>query len=419
MRHRFRLLALFATASLLGAARAYRAARSLRQLADQPADLPPHLDAWPKLSLVIPARNEASTEGSALRSRLADDYPDLHVVFVDDRSQDETGAIARRIAAKDDRVTVVRVNDLPTGWLGKVNALHEGMAEAVGEWVLFTDADIHFAPGTLHRAVAYAEAHDLGMLAVMPELEAATFATEAALSVFIRVVAATTPPYLVEDPSSSVGVGYGAFNLVRRSAFETTPGFAWLRMEAAEDIGLGVMMKACGFRCANVGGRGSVRVLFYRDVAGLWRGMEKNSLAVTAPLWLAESALVLAFLGTELAPLAALVLGLATRRRALAAIGASGTLALTAATIECRRADDGHIVEALAWPLGSVLFTLGVLRAFWLSYRRGGVVWRDTFYPNDIMLAGARVFAPAPRQELARRMRARSEQRPSSAASDA
>jgi glycosyltransferase involved in cell wall biosynthesis len=109
------------------------------------------------------ARDEAATLETTVRGLLAQDYPGLEVVVVDDRSSDGTGAIADRLAAADPRVTAVHVRELAAGWLGKVHALARGLEQARGALVLFTDADITFAPGALARAVGWMEARGLGL----------------------------------------------------------------------------------------------------------------------------------------------------------------------------------------------------------------------------------------------------------------
>src|SRR6185503_6720653 len=110
-------------------------------LARQRSPDPPR---WPKLSIIIPACNEAASIEAAVTSRLAQDYPDFEVCVIDDRSTDGTGAIVDRLAEGDPRVRAVHITELPEGWLGKVHALHRGVSIATGEWLLLSDADVHF-----------------------------------------------------------------------------------------------------------------------------------------------------------------------------------------------------------------------------------------------------------------------------------
>ena len=94
----------------------------------------------------------------ATRSLLAQDYPELALIAVDDRSTDGTGAILDAIAAEDTRLKVLHIEELPAGWLGKTHALHAAAATSSADWLLFTDADVLFVPDTLRRAIALAEA---------------------------------------------------------------------------------------------------------------------------------------------------------------------------------------------------------------------------------------------------------------------
>src|SRR5438876_9454886 len=126
----------------------------------------------PRLSVVVPARDEASGIGRAVESLLAQDYPDLEIIVVDDRSSDATGAVLAKLAARDSRIRAIRVDQLPAGWLGKNHALWRGAESASGEWLLFTAADIVFAQGAVRRAVAYAVAEQLDHLTLAARLPA-------------------------------------------------------------------------------------------------------------------------------------------------------------------------------------------------------------------------------------------------------
>jgi hypothetical protein len=379
--------ALGVTSSLLllyGAVMLVRRCPQLGQL-DSPAP-----SSWPELSVVIPARDEAKTIEPALASLLAQDYPRLEVVLVDDRSTDGTSEIAGRLAASDPRITAVHVRELPAGWLGKVHALQRGYESARGDFVLFTDADIHFAPGALRRAVAWAEAERLDHLAVLAEVHSSSFWVTMCLAATLRGLLTLLRPWQATDPRSAKAVGTGAFNLVRRAAFERTPGFEWLRLEVADDIGLGLMMKRSGGRSGLVLGRGQVHHDAYPTLADAMRGLEKNGFAQGARFspWRGSALVVLAVVGA-LAPFAAfLPVGVPW----LPLVGAGALVLFATAASVLTHAFGVSLAAVLpSLPLGDLLMAYVFARATVLGVRRGGLVWRGTTYPTELLRAGQRV----------------------------
>lgn len=341
---------------------------------------------WSTVSVIVPARDEALTIGEALKSRLDDDYPALQIVAVDDRSTDGTDAIIAEIAEQDPRVTPLRIDTLPEGWLGKVHALDRGITQATGEWLLLSDADVHIARGGLRKAIAYCEAEGLDFLALVPEFRSRSFAVDVLWSVFMRVLATFVDPARVRDPRSRTAMGSGAFMLARRSTYDRTPGFAHLRLDTTDDLSFGVMMKRAGARCDFANGRGIARVSIYDSVGGFFRGVEKNAGSlVRAPL-----VAVLALLGAagfvELSPFIALT----TQSVFVQVIGFAALVVATLATVTALRVGTGMVAPALLWPLGWLLVAAGIARSAWLLARRGGVVWRDTFYSREKLAQGQR-----------------------------
>lgn len=353
---------------------------ALREL--HPAE-PPRL---PRLSLIVPASNEADTLEAALASKLAQDYPHLEFVLVNDRSTDGTGEVMERMAGGDPRIRVLHVRELPQGWLGKVNALHQGVRAASGEWLLFSDADVHFAPGTLRKAVAYALRRGLDHLAVIPHLHSRSFWLDVAVALFSRVPVVSMPYWAVENPKSKTSAGMGAFNLVRREALEKTPGLEWLRMEVGDDVGLGLMLKRTGARQSLVHGRGTVGVLWYENFAQMLRGTEKVWLASVgnySPPGIGAFALV--FLLLEMSPFLALAVN---PWLAVALLILSFYTAVVAS-----RFNEQALAPALAWPIGSLILVYSALRAAWVAQRQGGLVWRGTFYRLSELRKGKRFRA--------------------------
>jgi hypothetical protein len=351
---------------------------------------PPDPPIWPSVSVISAARNEAAEIADSLTSRLADGYPNLEVIVVDDRSEDATPGIIAEFARRDPRVRPVRVDELPEGWLGKVHALQRGVDIATGEWLLFSDADVRVEPGMLGRAVAHCEASGCDLVALVPEFRSRNGIFYVLWAIFMRVVAMAISPAAVRSPTSKVAMGSGGFTLVRRRTFDSTPGFEHLRLETADDVSLGAMVKGAGGRCDFMNGRGAASVSIYDSLGAFYRGVEKNGSSLAGmPFWLV--AVVFTLLGcVEYSPLAAMALGFSAGVSWLAWLGASTTVLATVATVAPLRRNTGLVWPGLLWPVGWALMASGVLRSAWLFHRRGGALWRETFYPKAEILEAQR-----------------------------
>ncbi|MBN1910248.1 MAG: glycosyltransferase, partial [Pirellulales bacterium] len=262
---------------VLQAVGAWLVARRIPQLIEVEVAPPA---TWPRVSIVVAAANEAESIEGAAQTLLAQDYPDFEVILVDDRSQDATGQIVDRLAADDARVRPVHITELPEDWLGKVHALDCGFKLAQGDWVLFTDADVHLRPDTLRRAVAYGEANQLDHLALAPDFWSSHWLLDIMITTFLRGFLVAIRAWAVADPKSKAFAGVGAFNLVRRGALEKTPGFEWLRLEVADDMGLGMMLKQSGARTALLAATGVVGLYWYSTLGEMARGTEKGFASV-------------------------------------------------------------------------------------------------------------------------------------------
>ena len=339
---------------------------------------------WPRLSIVVPARDEAAGIEAALRSKLATSYPDVEVVVVDDRSTDGTGAIAQRFADVDRRVVVARVDELPSGWLGKVHAMSVGVARASGDFVLLSDADVHIAPGVFERVIAFAENERVDFVSMLPRLDKNGLFIDACTATMTRVLALAGQTWAANDDRSAIGVGVGAFNLVRRSALDASPGLQHLRMEMADDVALGAMMKASGARCRFFAARDDVTVLYAESVGELARGLEKGG-GMFGFSALRALLLVSAWLAIDLGvPLAAIGSG----GHALVAIGVT-QLALATIFVLARHFH-APLRGVWLWPIGAVLGGLFGIRSGYLAWRRQAIVWRGTAYGKADIEGGRR-----------------------------
>jgi len=342
----------------------------------------------PRLSVVVPARDEGSTIGRAVGSLLAQDYPDLEIVVVDDRSSDGTGDVLRELAAKNPRLLVLRVDDLPAGWLGKNHALWRGAERANGEWLLFTDADVVFAQGALRQAVAYAVAEGLDHLTLAPHLVARGLALRAFVAFFGYAFIALWGAYLANDPKSNRGVGIGAFNLVRRSAYELIGTMRAISLRPDDDIRLGRRLRGFGFRQRVLNGNELLSVEWYPSLAAAISGLEK-SMYSSLEYRAADAVGVLLYLGATMVwPFVGVFLLGGIDRVLLAVVVAC----LMAALLETyrqsmsRRLTPAALVVAVLLPFSAACFGWAIVRSVYLAETRG-VRWRGTTYPLSLLRA--------------------------------
>jgi cellulose synthase/poly-beta-1,6-N-acetylglucosamine synthase-like glycosyltransferase len=349
------------------------AARSIRRLSDLPAEG----TEWPLVSVIIPALNEERNIEQALTSVMGLDYPALEVVFVNDRSTDRTGEVVARLAARDPRIHLVNIASLPAGWLGKNHALHVGAAEAGGELLLFTDADIVFEPSSLRRAVAYMEKEKLDHLTAGAEVTGPTFPLRLFISTFAFFFLMYARPWKAKDSNPRNHVGIGAFNLVRASLYRKAGGHEPIRMRPDDDMKLGKLVKLNGGREEFVGASGLISVEWYGSIGEAVRGLEKNAFSgvnYSVVLLILASIVQLTF---DVWPWIALFVTHGWVRW----VNASIILATLTMVAALARENGGRIWYALAFPCMAVFFLYVLWRSALIAIIRGGIDWRGTRYP--------------------------------------
>jgi cellulose synthase/poly-beta-1,6-N-acetylglucosamine synthase-like glycosyltransferase len=335
------------------------------------------------LSVVIPARDEAAAIGRAISSLLSQDYPGLEVIAVDDRSSDSTAEVLRDIARHDARLMVISVTELPAGWLGKNHALSIGAGRATGAWLLFTDADVVFAPRALVRAVAYAERERLDHLTLAPLLVARGILLRGFVAFFAYAFVALWGAYLANDPRSRRGVGIGAFNLMRRDAYLAIGGMKPLSLRPDDDIRLGRRLRAFGFRQRVLNGRDAVSVEWYASLGAALSGLEK-SLYASAEYRIRDAAISIVFLvATMVWPFVGFVIGV---DRVL--LGPAAALLLIGLAETHRQAigplSTSALVTVALLPFSALCFAYALARSAVLAERRG-VNWRGRVYPLTLL----------------------------------
>ena len=353
--------------------------RSLKRQSDRLPDPA----SWPRVSVVVPARDEGHKIEEGLKSLLASDYPNFEVIAIDDRSRDDTGAIMDRLAAGSPFLKVIHITELPDGWLGKNHALQVGTTHATGDWLLFTDGDVVHDPQTLRRAMRFVVTNGVDHLPLFPDIEAEGVLEAAFVACFGIIFAAGTQPYLIPTRLPRAYCGVGAYNLVRRSALERAGGFEPIKLDILDDVKLGKMLKRTGSKCTVLRAADGLSIRWQSGAWACVTGLEKNGFAsanysVVQLLWICGMTSIV-FCGPAIG---AVLAGDARNGFVAAAVLSHFLYGLNAWLF-------GHSfwLLPLLMPSG-MAFVFAFLRSGWITLRQGGVQWRDTFYPLEILRRG-------------------------------
>jgi cellulose synthase/poly-beta-1,6-N-acetylglucosamine synthase-like glycosyltransferase len=334
----------------------------------------------PRVTVIVPARDEAENVRACLKSLIGQDYGNLRIMAVDDRSNDETGAILRALAeAHRERMEMMSVVELPPGWLGKTHAMATAARRAIEQdrpqYLLFTDADIIFRADAIRRAVAQAVAEDADHFVLLPTTIVKA-AGEGMLLAYLQVMSlwAVRPWRVADARARRDAIGVGAFNMIRTSAYERLGGFEAAPMEILEDLDLGRRVKRAGLRQRVATGPGMVSVHWAAGALGIVTGMTKNLFAMfrfrperilAGALWTGIFCLgPVVMLGFALTQVAGVV--------ALAAV--AGFYVLSGRT---SRISWGY---ALGFPIAVIAVMYSMFRSMAVTVVHGGVSWRGTFY---------------------------------------
>jgi chlorobactene glucosyltransferase len=346
---------------------------------------PPH--AAPRVSVILPARNEARHIADCVRTIRASTWPDLELIVVDDHSTDGTGTLAREAAAGDPRVHVIEAPDLPPGWFGKQWACAAGAAHATGALLLFTDADTRHAPDLLARAVAARAARGARLLSVAGAQTMHTIWERAIQPVvFVAILSRYGSTRQIETARTRRGViANGQCFLIDRPMYDAIGGHAAVHDTVAEDLMIGQEVHAAGGRVSIALGQAQLSTRMYASLGEIIRGWSKNLFAggrLAMPggrvgQWIFPL-LLLAYPLLLLAPFVALPAALAgTGTPGLLLWAAGATIALLALWILLLGAERRPRAEAALLPLGALLLLAIVLRAL---ARGSRVEWKGREY---------------------------------------
>lgn len=353
-----------------------------RRFVPRPAVEPPLTDG-PLVSVVMPARNEAADIGAAVQSHLDQTYPRIEVIVVDDGSDDATADVARAAGGGDTRLRVIDGLPLPDGWVGKSWACHQGAAEAFGDWLLFSDADVVHEPETLARCLALALRLDRGGLTLAPRIEMGTVAERVVLPAAAYIISAVMAPGpLARWQRSPVTMAAGAYLLIRKDVYDGLGGHAGIGHHMVDDLALAREVKRRGGLLVPADGTDLIHLRMYRGTRAMWAGWRKNA-AFASPRGITRGLAPSGLLGAlALAPTVATVRGAATRDRRLSALGATALAAQLWAQRQAGGIAPTPRRYAVTMPLGTLFMATVAARGAVDRLTGRGPVWRGRRYPH-------------------------------------
>jgi glycosyltransferase involved in cell wall biosynthesis len=341
----------------------------------------------PRVSIIVPARNEEAHIAETLTRLLALEYSNYEVIAVNDRSTDATGARIDEVAARfqaSGKLKVIHVAELPPGWMGKTHAMFTASSKASGDWLLFTDADVLFKPDTLRRAIAYAEAEKADHLVLLPRMIMKLPGEKMMMAFFQTLFVFGHRLWKVSDPKARDHIGVGAFNLVRRSTYDAVGSYKALRMEVLDDMKLGKVIKNAGFAPRVVFGEDLVSLRWAEGAFGIVNNLTKNFFALLSFQWWRTIGSVIGVGFLNLGPFLGLWLAHGWAR-SLYGVALASILAIYFG-MSTRSAVRPYYF--FLHPIATALFMYILMNSMFHTLWNDGIVWRGTRYPLEELRKG-------------------------------
>lgn len=331
----------------------------------------------PAIAIIIAVRNEEADLETALMSVCQLDYSNYRLVLINDRSTDNTPKILEDFAERFSFISVIHINELPARWLGKSHALYLGYQKSPEEWLLFTDADVVFAPDTLTKAINYSIQRQLDHLTILPHIHSRSGIFNGVLATFKIMFDLQYRPWLVSDPHSAASIGMGAFNLVKRTAYERAGTHQRFSLHPNDDLQLGECIKSSGGRQDVLYGDDQIKYEWYNSLKAFVDGLMKNafsSVKYSFPKAVVNSLAALLFFSI---PVPVLLLSGVAQQQCLAAI----ILLSQTALYMLKPAMHAKWWHVFIIPFAAAVISYTMIKSAILTLARGGIYWRESFYP--------------------------------------
>lgn len=353
----------------------------------------PYLDKFteksqqkPKVSIILPARNEEEFIGKCLDSLLDQDYEDYEIIVIDDRSEDKTGQIISNFAEKNSKIIHVTAKPKPGEWMGKNWACFEGFKKSTGELLLFTDADTNHSRKTISLSVSHLLSENLDALTAMPRMLCLDFWTRITLPMLSTFLHTRFSALRVNDPSKKTGYFFGSFFIIKRKTYESVGTHEGVRGELVEDGALGKKVKESGFKMKMVRAEHLFEAVWARDLPTLWHALKR----LIIPLYLQNKKIAVgiffAVLFLLLMPIPILVYAApfaisSMSFSVLFSISAFTVgLLYTAAILESKKGLGLSIIHALFGPVGSFMIVIGFASGILQVRSNRALMWRGRAY---------------------------------------
>ncbi len=336
----------------------------------------------PLISVCVPARNEERGIQACLQSLLDQDYPNFEVIAIDDHSSDRTGEIMSDLEKENPRLKVLQGQDLPEGWLGKPFALNQAFKISRGEYLLFTDADPVFECHALNTAVSTMLERELDVLTLMPQAKFGSFWERAVQPVIFGFIASLTRFKNVNDPDHKSAMGFGAFLMFRRNAYEKIGGHEAGKADVLEDVLIAKRAKTAGLKLLVADAKQLFSIRMYYGLKEIWTGWQKNMFlamrrSILRAVW--HVSMVLCFL---LTPYIIFALNIFLQTGWMwTGMALAGVVMVTAATYKTCDELGLHRNTAALFPLGAIVMAAIMLNSMLHTLVRKKTEWRGRIYP--------------------------------------
>ena len=342
--------------------------------------------ATPKVSVILPARNEEGFIGRCLESLRTQDYNDFEIIAIDDSSEDKTGEIIEELAKKDSKIIHVTANEKPQNWMGKNWACMEGFKKATGDIMLFTDADTKFEKNVMSLAVSHLQSDDLDALTVIPRLRCIDKITKITLPMLSTFLHSRYSALNVNNPKKKVGYFFGSFFVIKRRVYEEIGTHEKVKQEIIEDGALGKITKESGYALKMVRGEHLIEALYSRSSKEMWNGLKR----LMVPLYHQNSAsavgvffavLFILFMPIPLLAYSVIAFEPSLSFSTLLISAIISTITIFSASImETRMGLNLSIVNSIFAPIGSIIVVLGFLSGILHANKSTAVSWRGRKY---------------------------------------